>query len=261
VGFYFNRSEENEACADADWLRLNLALWHLTGEAAYLDLAENALVNQLYFTQVDSGAFCYLRGLQSRGGATFDVCCSHDGPRALWEAMRYVFTTDERDVWVNLLLDGATSVSLAEGTLNVASETSYAADTVILALTMGEAPAFRVAVNVRVPAWAGEARVTVNGEPCEVTADSSYLRVERAWMAGDRVAVEYPRRVEVRRGQCLGRHVLNRNEVAVTYGPHVYCVSDRWNPTISLHLVRVDWLGALHTNDFVAVASNRLVSV
>lgn len=258
VGFYFNRPEENEACADADWLRLNLSLWHLTGEAQYLDLAEHALINQLYFAQVDSGAYCYLRGLQSRGGATFDVCCSHHGPRALWEVMRYLFTTDGQGLWVNLLLDGAAPIALANGLLNIASEVKYAADTLTLTLTVGEAPEVPVAVHVRVPSWAGQAEVVVNGEPVEAGRLTGYACVERAWLAGDQLVVRYPRRVDVRRGQSLGGHVLNRNEVAVIYGPHVYCVSDRWNPTVSLHLLRVGWWGARHADDFVAVASNRL---
>jgi DUF1680 family protein len=171
VGFYFNRPEENEACADADWLRLNLALWHATGETHYMDLAENVLVNQLYFAQVDSGAFCYLRGLQNRGGATFDVCCSHHAPRAMWEVMRYLYTVEARGVSVNLLLDGAARLPLdeqAEAALSVASQVRYEAETVVLTLTLSEPPPFPVAVHIRVPHWAGRASVTLNGQPAQL---------------------------------------------------------------------------------------------
>ncbi len=258
VGFYFNRPEENEACADADWVRLNLALWHATGETHYLDLAEHALVNQLYFAQIDSGAFCYLRGLQNRGGATFDVCCSHHGPRALWEVMRYLFTTDARGVWVNLLLDGAARLTLEAGALHVSTTVSYEPDTVVLALTLGEAPPFRLALHIRVPAWAGRASITVNGEDADACCQAGYVSLERMWHAGDRIAVSFPRVVDIRRGNCLGRHVLNTGEVAVLYGPHVYCVSDRWNPAVNLHLVRVGWWGARGDADFVRLPSNRL---
>ncbi len=261
VGFYFNRPEENEACADADWLRLNLALWHTTGEARYLDLAEHTLVNQLYFAQVDSGAFCYLRGLQSRGGAVFDVCCSHHGPRAMWEVMRYAYTTEAHGLWVNLLLEGAARLPLGEAgeaTLAFASHVSYEAEVIVLTLTLSEPPPFPVALHMRVPRWAGRASVAVNRQASEVSHQPGYLGVERVWRAGDQVEVRYPREVQVRRGQCLGQHVLNRNEVAVLYGPHVYCVSDRWNPALSLHLVRVGWWGARQDGDFVAQNSNRL---
>ena len=114
VGFYFNRPEENEACADADWLRLNLQLWRLTGDVRYLELAERTLVNQIPFAQAANGAFCYLRGLQNRSGAAFDVCCSHHAPRALWEAMRYAVTAEPDLLSVNLFID-ATAVLTVVG--------------------------------------------------------------------------------------------------------------------------------------------------
>jgi DUF1680 family protein len=261
VGFYFNRPEENEACADADWLRLNLALWQITGEAHYLDLAENVLVNQLYFAQVDSGAFCYLRGLQNRGGATFDVCCSHHAPRAMWEVMRYLYTASARGVWVNLLLDGAARLSLDEPTeaaLSVASQVRYEAETVVLDLTLGEPPPFPVAVHVRVPRWAGLASVFFNGQPAQLNLQHGYASLERTWRHGDGVELRYPRLVDIRPGQCLGRHVLNPNEVAVFYGPHLYCASDRWNEQTNLHLVRVTRSTTHQNGHFVAIESNRL---
>jgi DUF1680 family protein len=258
VGFYFNRPEENEACADADWVRLNLALWRLTGEPRYLDLAEHALVNQLYFAQVDSGAFCYLRGLQSRGGATFDVCCSHHGPRALWEVMRFLFTTDGQGVWVNLLLDGAARLPLDSGAISLSSEVRYEAEAVALGLTLTDTPPFPVALRVRVPRWARRTSATVNGQAVEVVAQAGYVSIQRVWRPGDQVEVCYPREVDVRRGVCLGQHVLDRGQVAVLYGPHVYCAADRHNPAVRLHLARVRWWGGRQPGDFVAIDSNRL---
>jgi hypothetical protein len=60
------------------------------------------------------------------------------------------------------------------------------------------------------------------------------------------------------RGQRLGQHVLNPNEAAVRYGPHLYCASDRWNPNVRLHLAQVNWSSPPAAGDFVAVAFNRL---
>jgi DUF1680 family protein len=260
VGFYFSRPEENEACADADWLRLNLELWRLLREPRYLDLAENTLVNQLYFSQIDSGAYCYLRGLQNRGGATFDVCCSHHGPRAMWEVMRYLYTTDAGGVWVNLLLDGAARLPVADPdlALTLSTQVRYEAETVVLTLSISEPPASPAALHVRVPAWAGRASVSLNGQPAEARANAGYLTFERVWQDGDTLEVIYPRQVQVRRGQTLGQHVLNHNEAAVTYGPHLYCASDRWNPQLSLHLLRVLWPADRPAAGFAALAANRL---
>ncbi len=106
IGFYYFRPEENETCADADWLRLNLQLWRLTGEAQYMHLAERILLNQLYFNQTDNGGFCYLRGLQNRAGSVFDACCSHHGPRAFYEILKTIYTNDDAGLWINLFTAG-----------------------------------------------------------------------------------------------------------------------------------------------------------
>ena len=93
IGFYYFRPEENETCADADWLRLNLHLWRLTGETRYMHLAERILLNQLFFNQADNGGFCYLRGLQNRAGSVFDACCSHHGPRAFYDVLNNIYSS------------------------------------------------------------------------------------------------------------------------------------------------------------------------
>ena len=260
VGFYFNRPEENETCADADWLRLNLQLWKITGEAHYMDLAENVLVNQLYFAQADSGAFCYLRGLQNRGGATFDVCCSHHGPRAMWEVMRYLYTAEARRVWVNLLLDGAARLSLGEDgdTLSVVSQVRYETGAIVLSVNLNDPPPYPVALHVRVPRWAGRANLAVNGQLVVEADGPGYTAVERVWVSGDRLEVRYPRQIRIQRGHGLGQHVLRADEVAVFYGPDLYCLSDRWNPAVRLHLVHVALTETSAGDSFLAPASKRL---
>ena len=44
-----------EACADSDWLRFNLKLWHCTGETVYLDVAERHVHNQYLANQAVNG--------------------------------------------------------------------------------------------------------------------------------------------------------------------------------------------------------------
>lgn len=239
LGFYFFRPEENETCADADWFRLNLQLWRLTRQPRYMDLAERVLVNQLYFMQADNGGFCYLRGLQNRAGAVFDACCSHHGPRALCEAIRYAYTTEPRGVWVNLFFEGSARLSLGEDELAIESRVREEGDALALELELREPPSHPLALHVRIPEWAGQARLAVNGRAMPDAVAPGYSTVERAWADGDRLEVRFPLEVRVVRGQRLGRHVLHADEAAVYYGPRLFCVSDALNPTVLLHLVRV----------------------
>ena len=257
VGFYFNRPEENEACADADWLRLNLQLWRLTGDTRYLELAERTLVNQISFAQAANGAFCYLRGLQNRSGAAFDVCCSHHAPRALWEAMRYAVTTEPDCISVNLFLDAKTVLTVSDQEITLTSRTSVADEMFVIDIDLTLSSPASLAIRVRVPEWAGRAELAVNGQPVATAARPGFVAVERQWGEADRVSIRFPHRVRVVRGHRLGEHVLHADEAAVLLGPRVFSLSDLHNPTIQQHLVRLR-LGVNGDHGIVVAGPDRL---
>jgi DUF1680 family protein len=52
------------------------------------------------------------------------------------------------------------------------------------------------AVNLRIPAWAEGASVSVNGKR-ETVAAGTFARVQREWKSGDRVEVELPLKMQV----------------------------------------------------------------
>jgi DUF1680 family protein len=239
VGFYFNRPEENEACADADWLRLNLQLWRLTGEIRFLELAEQTLVNQLPFVQAGNGAFCYLRGLQNRSGAAFDVCCSHHAPRALWEAMRYAFTTEPGVVSVNLFLDASANLVMGGDELTVTSQSHVEGDAFVVDLDVACPSPATFAFRLRVPEWAGEAVLAVNGRAVKRALRPGFVTVERDWCDGDRLSMRMPHRVRIAQGHRIGEHVIHPEEAAVFLGARLFCLSDLHNPTVERQRVRL----------------------
>jgi DUF1680 family protein len=239
VGFYFNRPEENEACADADWLRLNLQLWRLTGEDRFLDLAERTLVNQLPFVQAANGAFCYLRGLQNRSGAAFDVCCSHHAPRALWEALQYAVTTEPGALSVNLYLDVDARLTLGNGEVGVTTRTRPENGAIVFSLDLTEPPGAPFAVRVRVPDWAEQAELSVNGRPEGISDPGGSFETERPWHDGDRLELRFPNRVRVVRGHGFGEQVVHPDEVAVFLGPRLFCLSDLHNPNLDSPFLRL----------------------
>ena len=241
VGFYFNRPEENEACADADWLRLNLQLWRLTGESHFLDFAEQTLINQIPFVQASNGAFCYLRGLQNRSGAAFDVCCSHHVPRALWELMRYAVTAEPGLLSVNLFLDATTALPVVDedDEIMVTSSIRIEPETFAVNLELAMASPATFAVRVRVPAWAGLAAVSIDGAAVPAGEEPGEIVVERNWHDGARITVSFPNRVRLERGHRIGEHLIHADEAAVLHGPRLLCLSDLHNPTVPQHLVRL----------------------
>ena len=260
IGFYYYRPEENETCADSDWLRMNLQLWRLTRDVRFMHLAEHILLNQIFFNQADNGGFCYLRGLQNRAGAVFDACCSHHAPRAFYEVLRHIYATTEEVVWINLLMGGAARLALENGTLALSSDIQEDSGAQVYSLTLTGAPLTPLRLMLRIPEWAGPASLVLNGQAVPLNIESGYIRLERIWRRGDRLVATFPMTVRVKRGHVLGQHVIFPDEVAVFYGPRLFSLDDTLNPDVRLHLVRLKLPSSL-PDGFRVAGSNRLLAM
>jgi DUF1680 family protein len=239
VGIYFNRPEENEACADADWLRLNLQLWRMTGEPQYLALAENTLLNQIPFSQAANGAYCYLRGVQGRSGNSFDVCCSHHAPRAVWEALRYAVTTTGGRVDVNLHLEGTFTATPNEQPFVFRAEKGHEEGTLVWRYTIEEAPGDAIDFRIRIPGWANSCSASLNDNALAVGGEASHAGEQRIWNPGDVLEIRLSYRPTFIHGYTIGRQVIYPGEAALLVGPRVFTLSDSSNPAIDINTARI----------------------
>ena len=239
LGFYYFRPEENETCADADWFRLNLQLWRITGDVQYMHLAEKILLNQLYFNQADNGGFCYLRGLQNRAGATFDACCSHHGPRALYDALCYIYTTDASGLWINLYTTGDARISLDQGSIRIQTAVERRKDSLRFSFEMTDSLDQPFTIHFRNPEWMTGSAVRVNEQDVECTVENGYTTISRQWESGDRVEIVFGYRIEIHQGERIGDRVIYPGSAAVSYGPQVFCLNDYWNPQTRVHFARL----------------------
>ncbi|MBN1845005.1 MAG: glycoside hydrolase family 127 protein [Sedimentisphaerales bacterium] len=72
----------------------------------------------------------------------------------------------------------------------------------------------RFPLYLRVPGWCERPAVRINQEDIPLAAaPGQYIRLERTWKAGDRVTLEVPMRIRVR------RWAKNHNSASVDYGP------------------------------------------
>jgi hypothetical protein len=70
---------------------------------------------------------------------------------------------------------------------------------------------------LRIPGWARDARVAVNGDAVNDVQPGRFLRVERTWHPGDRVELHFPMTIEVTKWY--------HNSIAVERGPLVYSLA------------------------------------
>ncbi|MEO8367586.1 MAG: beta-L-arabinofuranosidase domain-containing protein [Candidatus Solibacter sp.] len=83
--------------------------------------------------------------------------------------------------------------------------------------------AARFPLMLRIPVWAGVARVTVNGQAVAGVKAGEFLRIEREWKSGDKVELRFPMAVRT--------STWFNNSLAVERGPLVYSlkIGESWN--------------------------------
>jgi hypothetical protein len=94
-------------------------------------------------------------------------------------------------------------------------------DRVSLAIT--PAAKLRFPLYLRIPAWADDASVAVNGQKVDGVRAASFQRLEREWQKGDRVEITLPMKVRVVAGY--------NGSVSVERGPLVYSlgIGESWS--------------------------------
>jgi uncharacterized protein len=106
--------------------------------------------------------------------------------------------------------------------VTIAEQTEYPFREEVQLSVNPERPA-RFPLMLRIPAWATAATVSVNGQATAGVKAGQFLRVDREWKAGDKVALKFPMAVRT-------SHWYN-NSIAVERGPLVYSlkIGEAWN--------------------------------
>ncbi|MEI2432612.1 glycoside hydrolase family 127 protein [Lysobacter yananisis] len=228
-----------ETCSTLAWIQLNRELLTITGEARYAEEIERSAYNDLLAAQAPDGEdWCYYVFPNGRRvHTTYWRCCKSSGAMAVEEVPGVAYSLGE---------DGATTVNLyaagsariahpLAGELTLAQDTAYPFDGEIR-LRVSPRRAARFALRLRIPSWAQDARVAVNGaaaggEP----APGDYFAIEREWRDGDEVVLRLPMRPVAHRalnrnvqesrapdGSPVAQEVLRHGYIGFTCGPLVY---------------------------------------
>jgi len=111
---------------------------------------------------------------------------------------------------------------LAGEQLVLEQETDYPWDGNVR-ISIMQAPARVMRINLRIPGWAESATISINGTPTEAPIQpGTYATISRMWSAGTVIEVDIsmpPRLV-----QAHPKAEQLRNQVAVFRGPILYCI-------------------------------------
>jgi len=105
--------------------------------------------------------------------------------------------------------------------VHVVEETGYPFRETVR-ITVNPASPLSFPLQLRIPAWAKGATITVNGQAAPTPEPASFARIERTWKAGDRVEIKFPMAPRISR--------WFHDSIAVERGPLVfsYGIGESW---------------------------------
>jgi DUF1680 family protein len=227
-----------ETCSTFSWIQLNRELLAITGEAAYAEEIERSAYNDLLGAQAPNGAdWCYyIYPNGKRVYTTYWRCCKSSGAMALEELAGVSYSVrGDAEIAVNLYGPGEALLDTgAAGQVRILQSTDYPCDGSVR-IVVSPARIARFTVALRIPAWAAQAAVRVNGVEVAGAAPASYLRIEREWADNDVITLELPMRPTLHHkvsqntqeslapdGSPVAQQVMRYDYVAISRGPLVY---------------------------------------
>lgn len=247
----------SETCAALGNMIWNWEMTCITGDAKYADLFEWQLYNAAAVGLGQDGtSYLYNNPLTCEGGLTraewFKCpCCPSNVSRVWADLGKYICSYDGDQVWVHQYV--GCDLSLGARGLGMRVDTGLPWDGKV-EIQLDPEGAAEFTVHCRVPSWANGLSVWVNGEAQELelppmpvhalTASgydprqSWYLPIKRIWNPGDLLLLEFEMAINVRATHHKVKSTLG--QVAVSYGPLVYCLENVDNPDVNIFAAQLD---------------------
>ncbi|MBB6284165.1 glycoside hydrolase family 127 protein [Geobacillus subterraneus] len=239
-GFTFDYDLPNETAYAETCAAIGLVFWNhrmlqLDCDGKYADALERALYNGVISgMSLDGKKFFYDNPLASLGDfhrkEWFDVsCCPPNLSRLLASLGQYIYSQNDEEAIVHLYIQGSARLHIGQKDIILKQKTNYPWDGNIFVELELEQPAM-FALKLRIPGWAREASVKINGETFDIAhhIEKRYVRIERQWKNKDQVELVLPMPIE--RVYAHPNVRQNRNCVALQRGPLVYCLEGADNP-------------------------------
>jgi uncharacterized protein len=236
------RRDAAETCTSISFMMLSWRLHGLEAQSRYFDQIERILYNHyLGAMSLDHLSTFYYNPLRMLGGPAGKT--DHDGPLTRRTALpeihttaccitnewrffgalsEYLYSYDDRGIFVNLYTTGAVRQQLVDGR-NVAFsvETNYPHDGNIAITINGDAP-MEFALRLRIPDWCGGADLSIGDEQTRSVNGGDYVTLERTWQPGERIELKLP--MPVRMVVPNPQDTLNQGQGVLVRGPLVYCL-------------------------------------
>lgn len=227
-----------ETCAAIANVFWNWRMLAIGGECRFADVMELALYNGfLAGVGLQGGEYFYMNPLAcywdyQRVPWFGCTCCPTNAVRMIASVPGYIYSTSAEGVWVHMYDNSKLDWRLDSGLrFTLEQRTNYPWDGDIEVVLTSEQPA-DFTLFLRVPAWCGNARVTMDGEAPRGALPGEYLQIERTWRPGDVVRLHLEMPVCLMEADPRVRE--DAGSVAIQRGPLVYCLESPDNRDVPI---------------------------
>jgi DUF1680 family protein len=274
-----NAEAYNETCAAVGNVLFSHRMFLLTRDAAFMDVAEVALLNgALAGVNVEGNRFFYVNPLEADGTTGFNhgaagrapwfntACCPSNLARSIPQVTGMMYSYVGNEIYTSFYAGSDAVVPLENGSVSIRQQTDYPFDGRVH-LTINPEKEQSFSLKLRIPGWArtdqfvpgdlyqyadtitdgGSWQIRVNGAIEDIPLDKGFAGIDRNWRPGDEVELTLP--MDVRFNRAHENVEADRGRIAVTRGPLVYCAEgvDNGGPVQRISIERLPDRSAIST--------------
>lgn len=231
-----------ESCASIGLALFGMRMANITREAHYVDVVERALYNTvLAGIALDGKGFFYVNPLEvwpenclprtSKEHVKpvrqkwFGVaCCPPNIARTLASIGQYIYAADDTALYLNLFVSNEATVVLRGQEVRVRVQTKFPAENSVT-VTCENVPEAGFCLAVRIPDYAKDYNMAVNGKPVQYRREKGYAML--TLICDSTVAVSFAAPARFVHSNPDVRADAGR--VAIVRGPQVYCLEQADN--------------------------------
>jgi DUF1680 family protein len=250
-------SRTGELCCAVFWVKLNQRLHRLFPEnETFVAEIETSIYNAAIGNQIGTTGIAYHTVLDGRKDEPKSppqgTCCEGQGTRLYASLPEYLYSLSDRGVVVDLYAPSRIEWKQGGETVRLTTSTTFPeGEDVRMALdTTGRAP---LRISLRIPGWvSGAVEVQLNGKTVAAGLPGSYVHLDRAWKAGDELALRLPRKFRLRRYEGYDQ-VAGHSRYALEHGPILLALTGKVNFQQTMRLISdparlPDWLKPVAEN-------------
>lgn len=230
-----------ETCASIGMVFFSKQLLDITLDGKYADIIELELYNGILSgMQLDGQRFFYVNPLEVNPGVSGQLyghrhvlpqrpgwyacaCCPTNTVRLITSLGQYVFSENSQTIFANLFIGG--DYDLDKAGIHAESQYPWAGDVTYRIQPKTEE---EFSIALRIPQFAKNVRITVNGAPQLAEPEKGYVYLRRKWEREDVIQIRFD--MPVRRVYANPAVRADTGRVALMRGPLVYCLEGLDNP-------------------------------